>query len=79
MKVQTLKCKKCGDQLYSRHVHDFRWCSCNSVAVDGGRDYFKITFHEPTDYEIVEVDILGVNQVELERDYSTGEDKYGKI
>lgn len=36
-----IKCKKCGDILESKHTHDFKWCKCNSVAIDGGYDYLK--------------------------------------
>ena len=36
-----IKCNKCGDSVYSRHRHDFKYCSCSSVAVDGGQDYLK--------------------------------------
>lgn len=37
----SIKCLKCEDEIESRDVHDFRFCSCNSVAVDGGRDYLR--------------------------------------
>lgn len=35
------QCKRCGDIIESRHRHDFVWCSCGSLAVDGGLDYSK--------------------------------------
>lgn len=35
----VIKCKKCGDEIESKTVHDFRFCKCGSVAVDGGHDY----------------------------------------
>jgi tRNA(Ile2) C34 agmatinyltransferase TiaS len=34
-------CDKCGEVIESLHRHDFKWCSCGSVAVDGGLDYTK--------------------------------------
>jgi hypothetical protein len=37
----AIRCKKCGDLVASEHRHDFRWCKCKSVAVDGGHDYLK--------------------------------------
>jgi hypothetical protein len=37
----SIRCRKCGDEIVSTHRHDFRWCSCGSVAVDGGRAYLK--------------------------------------
>ena len=35
------KCKKCGDVIYSAHVHDFKSCKCASIAVDGGMSYIR--------------------------------------
>ena len=37
----VIKCKKCGDEIESKTVHDFRFCKCVSVAVDGGHDYLR--------------------------------------
>jgi len=36
-----LECKKCGDIIYSSNRHDFKYCKCGSVAVDGGMDYLR--------------------------------------
>lgn len=36
-----IKCNKCGDVIYSAHVHDFKTCSCGAVSVDGGMDYLR--------------------------------------
>ena len=35
----AIRCKKCGDIIESKTVHDFKFCSCGSCAVDGGHDY----------------------------------------
>ncbi|MGH8899419.1 MAG: DUF7695 domain-containing protein [Egibacteraceae bacterium] len=35
------RCRLCGDVVESSHRHDFKWCSCHSVAVDGGRAYIR--------------------------------------
>lgn len=37
----SAECLKCGDHIESKHVHDFRYCKCKSVAVDGGFDYIR--------------------------------------
>lgn len=34
-------CKLCDDFIVSEHPHDFKWCKCQSIAVDGGKDYIK--------------------------------------
>ena len=35
------KCKLCGDIIESVYRHDFKWCSCHSIFVDGGKDYIR--------------------------------------
>lgn len=35
------RCFKCGDEIESTHVHDFKSCSCGAIAVDGGREYIR--------------------------------------
>lgn len=37
----SAKCLKCNDEVESTHVHDFKWCSCQAIAVDGGHWYTK--------------------------------------
>lgn len=37
----AIRCKHCGDTIESVHVHDFKFCSCGSCAVDGGHDYLR--------------------------------------
>lgn len=36
-----IRCKKCGDVIESRSVHEFRCCSCGAIAVDGGKEYLR--------------------------------------
>ena len=37
----AIRCKKCGEVIESENVHDFKFCSCGSCAVDGGHDYLR--------------------------------------
>lgn len=37
----AVKCLACGDTIRSRNRHDFVWCSCGNIAVDGGSWYMK--------------------------------------
>ena len=37
----AVQCVKCDDVVVSTHGHDFRYCKCGAVAVDGGLDYTK--------------------------------------
>ena len=32
----AIRCKKCGDVIESKTIHDFKFCGCGSCAVDGG-------------------------------------------
>ena len=40
----AIKCNFCGDVIESTHVHDFKYCSCGKVAVDGGHDYLRRSY-----------------------------------
>ena len=37
----AIRCKKCGEIIESKHRHDFKFCKCGTVAVDGGHDYLR--------------------------------------
>jgi tRNA(Ile2) C34 agmatinyltransferase TiaS len=37
----ALRCGKCGDEIESKHRHDFKWCKCGAIAVDGGLEYLR--------------------------------------
>lgn len=39
-----IKCVHCGDVIESKHTHDFKWCKCESVFVDGGLSYARRGF-----------------------------------
>lgn len=50
------KCAKCGDTIESKHRHDFVYCECGAIAVDGGKDYLRrigelTSFIELAEYE----------------------------
>lgn len=48
----AVRCTHCGDIIESTHRHDFKWCSCKTVAVDGGHDYLRRCFKDsPADFE----------------------------
>lgn len=37
-----VRCRKCGDVIQSRHVHDMKWCECGAIAIDGGEHYMRL-------------------------------------
>ncbi len=77
MKINAIKCPSCKDTLFSRARHDFRWCSCKSVAVDGGLDYLKVSF-EGECPKTLEIEI-SANKQELLDDWRSDANKYGII
>jgi hypothetical protein len=36
MERHAVFCKKCGETVESKSVHDYKMCSCGSAGVDGG-------------------------------------------
>jgi hypothetical protein len=76
MKIQAIQCNaECEDIIYSRAGHDFRWCTCKHCAIDGGRNYTKVTGLFFTQLEIE----VNVTEKELYDDYNYSRDVYGKI
>ena len=37
--ANTVQCAKCKDIIRSRNRHDFVWCKCENIFVDGGSWY----------------------------------------
>jgi tRNA(Ile2) C34 agmatinyltransferase TiaS len=48
--TNKIKCNKCGDIIESTHRHDFKFCKCQSIAVDGGREYLRRLFTKISDF-----------------------------
>ena len=36
--------------IESKSVHDFKFCKCKQVAVDGGHEYLRRCFYKEDDY-----------------------------
>ena len=39
--TNKIKCTFCGETIESKYRHDFEFCKCGKVAVDGGKDYLR--------------------------------------
>lgn len=52
-----VKCLKCNDIIQSMYRHDFKWCSCKNIAVDGGGDYLKMSYQTGAQYEILQEEV----------------------
>lgn len=42
----AIRCNICGDEIESKHRHDYVECKCGACAVDGGHDYLRRCFRE---------------------------------
>ena len=49
-----IKCKKCGEIIESTSRHDFKFCKCGAVAVDGGKDYLRRVGNKDDYEELIE-------------------------
>ncbi|MBO5031661.1 MAG: hypothetical protein J6D08_07220 [Lachnospiraceae bacterium] len=54
--TNKIRCKKCGDIIESRSVHDLVTCKCGAVSADGGHEYLRCCgeledFEDLSEYE----------------------------
>jgi hypothetical protein len=90
--VNGIKCKRCGDTVFSRAHHDYRPCSCGKVAIDGGLLYKDVAdslrynryIGEPADIEQtwVDIDFDGDRKAfesAMYNDWNFNHNEYGRI
>ena len=82
-KIQGYYCKKCNHTLFSRARHDFRVCLCwqkkpinEGIAVDGGRDYFRLLTGDGFSGEPVTIE-TELEDWEFYDDWNQRNDKWG--
>ena len=78
MKVYAVRCPKCKDIIYSRATHDFHYCSCGNVFIDGGFEYTRIGAEDLDALERMEIDV-NATEKELYKDWNKNIDKFGII
>lgn len=80
MKVEIYKCPHCKEEIYSRANHDYKYCKCESLAVDGGHEdddvwkAFRIIGEIEAETRIVEIEITEEN---LYKDWNYDKNDYG--
>ena len=42
----AIRCNICGEEIESKHSHDYVTCKCGACSVDGGHDYIRRCFKE---------------------------------
>jgi len=47
----SARCTKCDTEIESKFLHDFKWCPCGAIFVDGGREYFHRGWDVPESFE----------------------------
>lgn len=79
MKVQAVKCEKCGDIVFSRAVNDLRGCTCGSVLVSGGlHNRGKPVIAPGTKYRRLTL-VVEATVRQLYDDWTSWTDKFGRI
>lgn len=83
MKVDGVRCTLCGDTIYSRANHDFHYCSCGNLFVDGGQEGARYSRqgwrYEKTLEPCTDVEIDAKDKSDLYNDWARGIDRYGYI
>lgn len=76
--VTTAQCPTCKDIIYSRANHDFRYCSCGEIFIDGGLEYVRVG---GKDLGTIEMGTLEIDATpkELYDDWNYSKDKYGVV
>lgn len=76
MIVHGVKCLMCGYEIYSRARHDFHYCKCGNVYIDGGQDgymrYGAIFFDKAQSVDKE----LQISKHDLFQDWNKEEDKF---
>jgi hypothetical protein len=72
----AIKCKHCGNVIESKTVHDYKECSCGTVAVDGGKEYLRrsfktspdVDYEDLSEYEEIDAESSTTFESESEKD-----------
>lgn len=78
MKVFALRCPKCGDIIYSRAQHDFHYCSCKYMFIDGGFEYSRFGAESLDNIDQLEIDVKATKE-DLYKDWNKNTNKFGVI
>lgn len=76
--VTTVKCPTCKEIIYSRANHDFKYCSCGEIFVDGGLDHIRIGGKDLVAIVTSTIEI-DATEKELYDDWNYNKNKYGRV
>ena len=77
-----IQCHSCGEIIYSAHVHDFKWCECGAVGVDGGLEYLRRSgnLHDVVERSmLIDEDALAACMQAISWADDTGRNTHGKV
>jgi hypothetical protein len=56
--VNAVLCTGCGSTIYSTMRHHMAACECGKTAIDGGREYQRLSFDADTPFEEFRLNLL---------------------
>ena len=78
MKVNAVQCPECKDIIFSRARHDFHYCSCGYVFIDGGFDYCRFGAKDLDKVKSMQIDVNATAK-DLYNDWANNKNKFGLI
>ena len=79
-KVAAITCPLCHCTIYSRARHDFRYCKCGAVSIDGGFNYTKCAWDDKRVFMPETHDLfVDTTKEMLYEDWNQRTDKFGLI
>ena len=78
MEVNAVQCPECKDIIFSRACHDFHYCSCGYVFIDGGFDYCRFGAKDLDKVKSMKIDVKATAK-DLYDDWAKSKDKFGII
>lgn len=78
MKVNAVQCPKCKDIIYSRARHDFHYCSCGYIFIDGGFEYCRVGAESLDNIKFENIEV-NATEKELYEDWNKNKNKFGII
>jgi len=81
MIVSGIQCPKCKDIIYSRAGHDFKYCTCGEVFVDGGQGVSGGRVGYTKEFPpAVEIEVFGVeSKQDLVVDWNHSKNALGQL
>ena len=75
--VCVVWCPSCKHGVFSRALHDMRYCSCGEIAVDGGFNYLRMAFGDVLPK--TSRHRIAATKQQLFNDWNTRADQFGII